>query len=298
MNRSIFILFISCSHFIFSQTPCGDSAENWHLENGNSYTSLNFNIPDNDSIADDSITSVSKLLYFFTEKKGVENIIIKDNAIDFNVYNINQDFTNYGYSKKDLSFYTYDPLSFHCTVEPHAGKYNITYTQIAWNLNAQLSSDKVIMNFDYFNKKGCIALAHKKNINNDLNLLQRFFQEWSRLNQADIVINSLKISPIANPQKLTKEIIIPSPEYQYQLIANAGQCLKKSQNNKIASAIFLGAGSLVFSMAQANGSRPGKLLGGTSALIGFGCGISAIVWQYRAANYLIKVSPTSASLTF
>ena len=275
---------------LLGQTPCGEESKNWHLEKFNTYISINIAIPDNDSIQDDTAATMEKILYFYNLKKEVNNIVVSKNTINFDVKDAAINVNKYGYKSGTISISS--PISFRCNIQIGSGNYKLTVSNIFWT---DYTGYGVDLNKEFFKKNGCLKNRYKKQYFSNLPALRMFLIDWS-------AIDSLKILPKKTENTIQNNLPELSARNQTNekdiLINNAGQCMQKSLNNTIGATLLSTFGSSILIAGIAQNSSALKVAGSVSIIGGLVCGINALNWQYKAANYLIKVAPLAVKITF
>lgn len=141
------------------QNPCGDKAENWNLEIGNT------NLPITYYVQSDSITTINNILIKANSITGATNVRMVNNIIFFEVKNHKIDLRPFGLGRGQTSIFALHPMNFNVSIQYIKGGYLVKVSGIV-SLVPSISNPFQIFNYtwnsDLYKKDGCLkSLGYK-----------------------------------------------------------------------------------------------------------------------------------------
>jgi hypothetical protein len=152
MKRFLIFILFTKSIIAFSQTPCGDSSQNWHFEVGN--TSVELIVLDSNLI--DSATSVKSIVDMLSD--FCSNISINGNTITANTKSYSFYDKTCGFTWGNTSGLLRNPVSFNIRIDFKLGKFKVHCSNFVTEATQVYgsSSGNMVWDAELYNRKGCI----------------------------------------------------------------------------------------------------------------------------------------------
>lgn len=179
MKQSLLLtLIILFAHISKGQNSCGDIAGGWHLEMGNTYLPISY------EVQTDSITTLNNLYMMANSLSGATNVRLFNNMIFLEVNNLTMNLNRYGLRRGATSMFALSPMNFKSTIQYFKGGYKVKISGIVsitpefGNVNR---NENYNWDYDFYNKEGCFRKLSYNAIINTLITTEKYFIDYFKL---------------------------------------------------------------------------------------------------------------------